>query len=115
MSGLTACVLLRRPFTPADTGRVTQLLRELVDDVSETRHGRHWEFTSQNTAGLLSVLDTSEHADDFEEQLVANDLLFDDAPDAIVLSFGTQRDCDREICATIAARLTESHRSWRPG
>lgn len=107
MSGHTASVLLRSAFTAVDSGLVTQFLRGLTDDVFETRKGRYWEFTVENAAASISVLSTLEHDFDFEDQLLAHDLLFDDAPDAFVLSFGTRRDCDRANCEKIAAELTD--------
>jgi len=107
MSGLTASVLLRSAFTEVDSGRVTQLLRALTDNVIETRKGRYWDFTVKNAVASLSVLSTLERDYDFEDQLLAHDLLFDDAPDAFVLSFGTRRDCDRTNCEKIAAELTD--------
>jgi hypothetical protein len=107
MSGLTASVLLRSAFTAVDSSRVTQLLRDLTEHVVETRKGRHWQFTVKNAVASLSVLSTLEHDYDFEDQLLAHDLLFDDAPDAFVLSFGTRRDCDRAVCSRIAAELAD--------
>lgn len=108
MSGLIATVLLRSLFTPADTGRVTDILRNITDDVTETRKGRHWDFVVQNAAASLSVLSTSEHVYDFEDDLLANDLLFDNAPEAFLLCFGTRRDCDRDTCSKLAAQFAES-------
>jgi len=108
MSGLIASVLLRQSFTPADTGRVSNILRSVVDGVSETRKCRHWEFVVQNATASLSVQSTFEHAHDFEDQLISNDLLFDDAPDAFVLCFVTRRDSDIATCAKLAALLAES-------
>jgi len=108
MSGVTASVLLRSPFTPADTGRVTQLLRAIASDVSETRKGRHWDFTASNAAASLTVFATTKHASEFEDDLLANDLLFDDAPDAFVLAFPTSRECDRDLCGLLAAKLAET-------
>lgn len=107
MSGLTASVLLRSAFTAVDSGRVTQLLRSLTEGVSETRKGRHWQFTVNNAVATLSVLSTWEHEYDFEDQLLAHDLLFDDASEALLLSFGTSRDCDRAACSGIAAELAD--------
>ena len=108
MSRVTASVLLRSAFTPSDSGRVTQLLRAIATDVSDTRKGRHWDFTASNIVASLSVLSTSEHAHDFEDDLLANDLLFDDAPDALLICFPTSRECDRELCAELAAKLADS-------
>lgn len=107
MSGLSASVLLRSVFTAVDSNRATRLLRSLTENVVESRKGRYWEFTVDNAAASLSVLSTLEHDYDFEDQLLAHDLLFDDAPDAFVLSFGTRRDCDRANCEKIAAELTD--------
>lgn len=108
MSGITASVLLRSPFTPADTARATQLLRAIANDVSESRKGGHWDFTASGTAASLTVFATSKHASEFEDDLLANDLLFDDAPDAFVISFPTSRDCDRDLCGLLAAKLAET-------
>ena len=108
MSGLTATVLLRSSFTPADTGRVTDILRTHSDRVTETRKGRHWDFVVHNAAASLSVLSTFEHSYDFEEDLLANDLLFDDAPEAFLLCFCLRRDCDRDTCSKLAVQLAES-------
>lgn len=108
MSGVTASVLLRSPFMPSDTGRVTQLLRAIANDVSEARKGRHWDFTVSNTVASLTVFATSQHASDFEDDLLANDLLFDDAPDALVISFPTSRDCDRDLCGLLSEKLAET-------
>lgn len=107
MSGLIASVLLRSAFTAVDSSRVTQLLRSLTEDVVESRKGRYWQFTVKNAVASLSVFSTSKHEHDFEDQLLAHDLMFDDAPDAFVLSFGTRRDCDRVNCAKIAAELAD--------
>ena len=108
MSGLSATILLRSLFTPADTGRVTDILQGIADHVIETRKGRHWKFVVQNTAASVSVFSTSEHSHNLEDDLLVHDLSFDDAPEAFVLSFGTRRDCDRNTCSKIAAQLTES-------
>ena len=101
MSGVTASILLCSAFTPSDTGRVTQLLRAVAADVSEARKGRHWDFTASDAIASLTVLSTFDHAAEFEDDLLANDLLFDDAPDAFVLRFTTSRDCDRELCGLL--------------
>ncbi|MBC8350474.1 MAG: hypothetical protein H8E66_00710 [Planctomycetes bacterium] len=108
MSGITASILLRSAFTVADTGRVTRILRDLADDVTETRKGRHWEFTVDNAHASLSVLSTSDYDFDFEDDLLANSLLFEQAPEAFLLSFGSSRDSDREACSLLVARLIES-------
>ncbi|MGB4711761.1 MAG: hypothetical protein WBH50_25550 [Fuerstiella sp.] len=108
MSGLTTKVLLRSAFTASDSGRVTQLLRAIAPDVSEARKGRHWDFTVSNAVVSLSVLSTSDHEQQFEDELLANGLLFDDAPDAFLLTFPTNRECDREICAELAAKLADT-------
>ena len=105
MSGVTATILLRAAFTPADTGRVTQLLRAVSPEVSESRKGRHWDFAVTDGTASLSVLSTIDHAADFEDDLLANDLLFEDAPDAFVLSFPTGRECDQDLCHLLADKL----------
>jgi hypothetical protein len=115
MSGVTASVLLRSAFTPSDSGRVTQLLRAIATDVSDTRKGRHWDFTASNAIASLSVLSTFEHAHDFEDDLLAHDLLFEDAPEAFLLSFATGRECDRALCAELAAKLADSFRGINCG
>lgn len=107
MSGLIASVLLRRAFSPADTGRVTDLLRRHADDVTETRKGRHWTFVANNAIASLSVVNTATHPYDFEDELVANDLDFDDAPEAFMLAFPTRRDCDHDKCMVLARNLAE--------
>lgn len=107
MSGLTASVLLRRPFTPTDTCRVTDLLRQHADDVSETRKGRHWIFVVDNATASLSVLNTATHPYDFEDDLIDNDLDFDDAPEAFLLAFPTRRELDYDKCVVLARDLAE--------
>lgn len=107
MSGTTAFVLLRSAFTPADSGGVTDLLRRYSDDVKETRKGRHWTFVVENAEVSLSVLNTATHQYDFEDDLIDNDLHFDDAPDAFVLAFPARRECDREKCNLLARDLAE--------
>ncbi len=106
MSGMTASVLLRSRFTEADSGIVTAMLRKLVDGVTETRKGRHWEFSICGAIASLSVVDTKDRSFDFEDELIRNNLLFDEAPDAMLLSIGTRRDCDRELFTIIAERLS---------
>jgi hypothetical protein len=107
MSGVTASVLLRSTFTLSDAVRVTQLLRAIATDVHEARKGRHWDFTAASAIASLSVLSTYEHADTFEDDLLSHDLLFDDAPDAFLLAFPSNRDCDRELVAELAAKLAD--------
>ena len=41
MSGMTYSVLVRSAFSASDSGRVTAILREMADAVTETRKGRH--------------------------------------------------------------------------
>ena len=108
MSGLIATVLLRSSFTPHDTGRVTRILRSVADNVTETRKGRHWSFIVENAVASLSVLSTSEHACDFEDQLLERDMLFEDAPDAFLIAFGTRRECDHETCSRLAVELAKA-------
>lgn len=100
-------VLLRQTFTPVDAGLVTDLLKRLSDDVSETRKGRHWTFTVNNALAELSVLNTAARPYDFEDDLIDNDLEYDDAPEAFVVAFSTRRDCDYEKCKRLASELTE--------
>jgi hypothetical protein len=107
MSGITKFVLLRSAFAPADSGRVTDLLRQHADDVTETRKGRHWNFVIGDAVVSLSVLNTARHKYDFEDDLLENDLDFDDAPEAFLLSFPTRRECDHEKCIVLSRRLAE--------
>ena len=107
MSGTTAFVFLRRAFTPADSGDVTDLLRRHADDVKETRKGRHWTFIVANAEISLSVLNTAAHRYDFEDDLIDNDLNCDDAPEAFVLAFPTRRECDRDKCNLLSQELAK--------
>jgi len=107
MSGTTAFVFLRRAFTPADSGDVTDLLRRHADDVKETRKGRHWSFIVANAEISLSVLNTAAHRYDFEGDLIDNDLNCDDAPEAFVLAFPTRRECDRDKCNLLSQELAK--------
>ena len=69
MSGATASVILRSPFTAGDTGLVSQLLRDHTTEVAETRKGRHWDFIDSGSRASLTVFETSGRAD-FHADLV---------------------------------------------
>ena len=106
MSGMIATVLLRSRFTDIDSGMVTEILRRHFDRVTQTRRGRHWEFTVSGASASLSVFDTMERAYDFQDDLLRNGLLFDDAPDALLLCIGTRRECDREAISAFTKMLS---------
>jgi len=107
MSGLVATVLLRKTFLSEDAGRVTDILRTFADDVTETRKGRHWDFVFNNTVASLSVFSTSQRAYDYEDLLLANDLLFEDTPEVIEIYIGTKRECNREMCSKLSEQLSQ--------
>lgn len=89
MSGVIATVLLRSPFTPADTRRVTRILLEHAGETVASRKGRNWVIETSNNSASVAALSTEDDAIayGFEEKLAAHDLGFEEAPDAIVISF----------------------------
>ena len=99
MSGSTATVILRSPFTLAHTGLVAQLLREHTSKVSETRKGRHWDFTDGNSRASLTVFETDGRAE-FEEDLLDAGLLPDNAPEIVVIAYPLK--ADRDSCGRLA-------------
>jgi hypothetical protein len=105
MSGMTAIVLVRERFTAANTGCVTSLLQKIAADVTETRKGRTWTCVFNDSVVSLSVVDTATH--DFAEELIDNNLEFEDVPEALVLSFPTHRDCDQENILLLSRHLAE--------
>ena len=99
MSGATASVILRSPFTAGDTGLVSQLLRDHTTEVAETRKGRHWDFTDSGSRASLTVFETSGRAD-FHADLVGAGLSEDDAPEIVVITYPSKHD--RGSCARLA-------------
>ena len=107
MSGISASVLLRSPFLVQDSARVTTLLREVASGLNETRKGQHWEFTINNRRGILYVVDTDHPDWDFLGVLIEAGWDFDEEPAALILSFLTRGDREREICEELPRRLAE--------
>ena len=99
MSGAIASVILRSPFSTADTGLVSQLLRDHTTEVAETRKGRHWAFTDSGSRASLTVFETSGRAD-FHDDLVDAGLSADDAPEIVVIAYPSKHD--RDSCARLA-------------
>ena len=116
MSSATAIVSLRSPFSLADGGLVDQILRELMTDVSDSRKGRHWEFTDGQSRGSLTVFET-EDRDEFEGDLLDARLLPDDAPEIVVIAYPlkTNRDSCGRLAEIVAKKLSGVYRGPSDG
>ena len=104
MSGAIASVILRSPFTAADTVLVAQLLRDRTTDVADTRKGRHWDFTDSGSRASLTVFETSGRRD-FHDDLMDAGLTPADAPEIVVIAYPSK--LDRDSCARLAALVAE--------
>ncbi|MEO1529889.1 MAG: hypothetical protein AAFX06_31125 [Planctomycetota bacterium] len=104
MSGATASVILYSPFTAVQTGLVSRLLHEHASSVTETRKGRHWEFTDGASCASLTVFETRDRPDCHESLLKAG-LTDDDAPEIILIAYPLR--ADRDACEKLAAVVAE--------
>jgi len=105
MSGTTASVILHTPFTVADTGLVSQLLRGNATDVTETRKGRHWEFTESGSRASLAIFETAGRVE-VEADLLDAGLLANDVPEIVVITYPSKHD--RARCSRIAALVAQN-------
>lgn len=106
MSGMTYSVLVLSEFSPSDSGRVTGILREMADAVTETRRGRHWDCAVHGIAVSLQVRSTKKHDYDYEDDLLKHGLLFDDAPEAFLITCGVRNHRLHDWCSDLGRRLT---------
>lgn len=97
-------MILRSPFTAVETGLVSQLLRNHAIDVTETREGRHWDFTDSQSRASLTIFETKDRPD-FHDELLDAGLTTNDAPEIVVISYPSKRD--RDACAKMAALVAE--------
>ena len=104
MSGAIAGVILRSPFTVADTGLMLQLLRDHTTDVAETRNGRHWDFTDSGSRASLAVVDTSCRAE-LHSQLADAGFSTDEAPEIVMIAYPSKHD--RDACARLADHVAK--------
>ena len=103
MSGAIASVILSSPFTVAQTGLVSQLLRDHTSDVTETRKGRHWDFTDSGSRASLTVFETHDRPDCHDDLLDAG-LTTDDAPEIVVIAYPSKTD--RDACERLAVLVS---------
>ncbi|TWU50755.1 hypothetical protein Poly51_40480 [Rubripirellula tenax] len=104
MSGAIASVILRSPFTVAQTGLVSQLLHDRASDVTETRKGRHWDFTDGRSRATLTVFETHGRPDCHDDLLDAG-LTTDDAPEIVVIAYPSKTD--RDACGRLAVLVAD--------
>jgi hypothetical protein len=105
MSGLYCTILLKKPFEVNDTGRLTKLLKAIIPEVVESRKGRHWDFAVGKCAATLSIVHTSDRSFDYEDIYDRLVITFEDAPDAIELTFRCRRESDKVACDKIRNAL----------
>ena len=116
MSGAIASVILRSPFTVAQTGLVSQLLHDHTSDVTETRKGRHWDFTDSGSRASLTVFETQDRLDCHDDLLDAG-LTTDDASEIVVIAYPskTDRDACERLAVLVAHLLAGLNRGGRDG
>ncbi|MEM7456340.1 MAG: hypothetical protein AAF456_18485 [Planctomycetota bacterium] len=104
MSGAIASVILRSPFTVAQSGLVLQLLSDQTSDVAETRKGRHWDFTDGGSRASLTVLETHDRPE-YHDDLMDAGLTTDDAPEIVVIAYPSKTD--RNACRRLAVLVAD--------
>ena len=97
-------------FTPAISGRVTQLLIAEFETVNQTRKGRAWDVSSRNGDVNLSIMvaATVSKLYDVEDELLDLDCLPEDYPECLTITSACGRADDLTACSTLCDLLRES-------
>lgn len=104
-----AYLFLPNEFTHYDSSVIDQSLRQVCDNVKDTRKGRYWEAYNSEREVSFQVLvkPTVECLSDCEKELFDLKLLPDDVPEVITITTVLGTDVDLQTCVELTQLLTE--------
>lgn len=122
----TIIVLLRAPLATWRLGEVEAILRPVASDVATSRKGHNWTFvvchsSETHESGVrqprvftLELVGTEAQGALWGDILLEHNLLFEDAPQAFLISAPTTDPRDRAICRQMAQRLATQFHELAP-
>ena len=103
MSGIASPVVLPRRFEASDSGRVTELLIQLCDEVEDSRKGKFWSLIIDGRSAQVSVVDVKDRLFDYEDALLKLDKEVAEFPEALEILFF----CSSKTDSVAHSRLSE--------
>jgi hypothetical protein len=113
MGSWTGVVLLPKHFTPDQCSDVEESLREVSDEIRDTRKGRHWRALIGNAWYSIDIEATDFPDNDVEVFLLEHDLDLNVVPDQLIVNSPTKSQEHRDVVELLCQRLAERLKGWK--